>query len=65
MQSETVKEAVKEMNLEIDKEMNPWAYNLEVDDEYNYLNKILSIGHLVITSAQLSTNNDNGSQKLL
>lgn len=61
MESETV----KEMNLEIDKEMNPWAYNLEVDDEYNYLNKILSIGHLVISSAQLSTNNDNGSQKLL
>ena len=58
-------ETVKEMNLEIDKQINPWAYKLEVDDEYNYLNKILSIGYLVVSNAQLATKNNDGSLKLI
>ena len=56
---------VKEMNLEIDKEMNPWAFSLQVDDEYTYLNRILTIGYFVSTNIQLTTNNEDGSQKLL
>ena len=58
-------ETVKEMNLEIDKQINPWAYKLEVDDEYNYLNKILSVGYLVVSNAQLATKNNDGSLKLI
>ena len=41
------------MNLEIDKQIKR-AYKLEVDDEYNYLNKILSVGYLVVSNAQLA-----------
>ena len=58
-------ETVKEMTLEIDKEMNPWAYNLDVNDEYTYLNTLLALGHLVKENIQINSNNDSGSQKLL
>ena len=61
MESETV----KEMTLEIDKEMNPWAYNLDVNDEYTYLNTLLALGHLVKENIQINSNHDSGSQKLL
>ena len=58
-------ETVKEMSMEIDKEMNPWAYNLNVNDEYTYLNTLLALGHLVKENIQINANNDSSSQKLL
>ena len=50
-------ETIKEMTLEIDKEMNPWAYNLDVNDEYTYLNTLLALGHLVKENIQINSNN--------
>ena len=58
-------ETVKEMSMEIDKQMNPWAYDLNVNDEYTYLNTLLALGHLVKENIQINANNDSGSQKLL
>lgn len=55
----------KEMSMDIDKQMNPWAYDLNVNDEYTYLNTLLALGHMVKENIQINANNDSGSQKLL
>lgn len=43
------------MNIDIDENINGWAYNLDIPNVNEYLNNLLKMGHMVVTQAQIST----------
>lgn len=43
------------MNIDIDENINAWAYNLDIPNLNEYLNNLLKMGHMVVTQAQIST----------
>ena len=43
------------MNIDIDENINAWAYNLDIPNVNEYLNNLLKMGHMVVSHAQIST----------